>query len=249
MELFNFFQKEEGKSLFLNSFTEAFLKSPSQKILITPNTAIGYFGWTKEMLYIYNELPTRLANWFVENPDVNFYSGILFDGKDQEFSDINKKLFGIDISGVDFPISSRWFDLNVYDFLSVVVSHHMKSVMVSKNNKKGIITNEIIKNIAGDAISSLIVDFWKQVKQGKSILPLRIVELIVPIFEIDIDLNNPNAKANAKAKTTNMIKTLLTTEYRKLFKDVTWKIPEHHLYLFDVANLINSELSSKGVSH
>jgi len=253
IDLFKFFQQEEGKSLFLNSFTETFLKSPKEKILVTPNTANSYFGWTSEMLYIYNDLPSRLAHWFVDNPEVSHYSGIEYSKENPEFIEINKDLLGLDISTIDFPKSSRWFDLGVYNFLSAVVSHHMKAVMVSPKNKKGILDNQKIKNLGADSISSLIVDFWKQAsnsiknKQASIILPTRTVEILTSIFEVDKELNSINAKTEAKGMAEKILKTILTTSYRELFTISTWKVPEEQFFLFDVAALINSEINGQTI--
>ncbi|TKJ21364.1 MAG: hypothetical protein CEE43_09475 [Promethearchaeota archaeon Loki_b32] len=223
--------KEYGKTHFFNLLATTFFSDQRTDRMVIPTLPTSFFGYRKEAMYFFYELPLVMAGMFVKEDFnlENFYDHIEYSFDDQFFTDVNELILdGIDISNI-FPSSSRWPDLNVYEFLSTVISHHMKSTYLQRFSAEA-----YGGRIRADCLSGLVIDFYKQIMSDTKILPEHVLELILParnINEASIILNKIIHKGRNELN--------YETNFESLYQGKTYKVPSQHVYLFKVTSWLN----------
>jgi hypothetical protein len=127
---------------------------------------------------------------------------------------------------LDVPSKSRFPDLGVFDFMTLVISNHLKNTW-----KEGGKTETILEEIVPDALSTQIIDFYAEVWRIREDRNEHLHEnnLYSP-YSSQGTLNEQ--KASAK----EILKSIFT---KSSFLDLSGKVNTKHELLIEVSKLIN----------
>ncbi|MHA2031068.1 MAG: hypothetical protein ACW99Q_16945, partial [Candidatus Kariarchaeaceae archaeon] len=233
----------KGLTYFMEVISRSFFLNPLHNRMTRgyrPNT---YHGAILEADIFFNQLPLKVAKLYrlYSNSKFTFYSyadlvpnslpvtpvadfnrKLVTDFKKLEFD-----LFGFDTSSLDAPSKGRAPDLGVYDFMSLVLTNHLKNTW---NMEDSSTRSRIRDAITTDALSAQLLDFYSQVWTRNDYIRSHTNDLYSP-------LTYGKSGASLETAAKEVMKSLLS---KNNLIDLLGKVSSKHLYLFKVAELINS---------
>ncbi|KKM24396.1 hypothetical protein LCGC14_1605520, partial [marine sediment metagenome] len=254
-----FLHENDGKEAFLQTLSESFFADPLSNRMVSTFNPSTYHGAVLEALVFFNELPVKVAELFAryinegsdyKNTLTTYSYADVVNNKEAAFrlADFNQKLLGDKVLSkknldllmeklfgfkieLDTPSKGRAPDLGVFDFMTLVLSNHLKNTWF-KSGK----TQNIREGITLDTLSAQLLDSYAEVWR--------------PRIERHMHENDLYSPYTSQIFQRSSAKEIFNEIFsKKSLVDLLGKVNTKHVFIIKISELINKYVALAQVSN